>query len=104
MAYVTSANLQTGLNLRLPRCSVSLAVGYLLGGVLGTIHFQLAFNVQAAWMILLGLGTAFFVEDSIVDPQTVKPGTAENGESVQFLRQCRSLMSTVMILFLIVCF
>ena len=24
--------------------SVSLAVGYLLGGVLGTIHFQLAFN------------------------------------------------------------
>ena len=53
--------------------SVSLAAGYLLGGVLGTIHFQLAFNVQAIWMIGLGIAAVFFIEDSIVDPQTVRP-------------------------------
>ena len=85
--------------------SVSLAVGYLLGGVLGTIHFQLAFNVQAAWMILLGLGTAFFVEDSIVDPQTVKPRELlKTVNPFNSFASARSLMSTVMILFLIVVF
>lgn len=68
--------------------SASLAVGYLLGGVLGTIHFQLAFNVQAVWMIVLGVGAMFFVEDSIVDPADCSSArAAENRQSVQLLCQ-----------------
>ena len=82
--------------------SVSLAAGYLLGGVLGTIHFQLAFNVQAVWMIALGIGTAFFVEDSIVDPQTVRPRELLKAVNpFNSFASARSLMSTVMVLFLI---
>ena len=85
--------------------SVSLAAGYLLGGVLGTIHFQLAFNVQAVWMIALGIGTAFFVEDSIVDPQTVRPRELlKSVNPFNSFASARSLMSTVMVLFLIVVF
>ena len=85
--------------------SVSLAAGYLLGGVLGTIHFQLAFNVQAVWMIVLGIGTAFFAEDSIVDPQTVRPRELLKAVNpFNSFASARSLMSTVMVLFLIVVF
>lgn len=85
--------------------SASLAVGYLLGGVLGTIHFQLAFNVQAVWMIVLGVGAMFFVEDSIVDPQTVRPRVLlKTVNPFNSFASARSLMSTVMILFLTVVF
>ena len=86
-------------------CIRDRAAGYLLGGVLGTIHFQLAFNVHAVWMIALGIGTAFFAEDSIVDPQTVRPRELLKAVNpFNSFASARSLMSTVMVLFLIVVF
>lgn len=44
--------------------SVSAAAGYLLGGILGTVQFQLAFLVQAIWMTVLGFSVHFFVSES----------------------------------------
>lgn len=52
--------------------TVSGAVGYLFGGVLGDISIPLAFGVQVALMLLLGVGIWLFLPESYqagVDPQ-----------------------------------
>lgn len=56
-------------------------------------------------MIALGIGTALFSEDSIVDPQTVRPRELMKAVNpFNSFASARSLMSTVMVLFLIVVF
>ena len=55
-------------------------------------------------MIALGIGTAFFAEDSIVDPQTVRPRELLKAVNpFNSFASARSLMSTVMVLFLKMC-
>lgn len=52
--------------------TVSGAVGYLFGGVLGDISIPLAFGVQVVLMLLLGVGIWLFLPESYqagVDPQ-----------------------------------
>ena len=101
----TVATMASNLAVYTAMQSVSLAAGDLLGGVLGTIHFQLAFNVQAIWMIGLGIAAVFFIEDSIVDPQTVRPCELLKAVNpFSSFASARSLMSAVMVLFLIIVF
>ena len=54
-----------GMSIYIAVQSVSLACGYLLGGLLGTISFHFAFLVQGIGMIALGILTYGFLAESL---------------------------------------
>lgn len=63
--------------------TVSCAIGYLLGGVLGDLSISLAFLVQIILMVLLGLGILLFL------PESYQAGTDRQApyRPLQILRQ-----------------
>ncbi len=69
LAYVadlyTASQRGRGMSIYIAIQSVSLAGGYLLGGLLGSLSFRFAFNVQGIGMIVLGIGSMLFMEESL---------------------------------------
>ncbi len=61
-----------GMSIYIAIQSVSLACGYLLGGLLGSVSFYLAFNVQGIGMILVGIFTMLTMEESLMERTSLK--------------------------------
>lgn len=61
-----------GMSLYVAISSIALACGYLVGGVLGSISFHLAFSVQGIGMILLGIVTSLFLEESLTERSKIE--------------------------------
>ncbi len=61
-----------GMSIYIAVQSVSLAAGYLVGGILGSISVSLAFRTQGSWMILLGLACPLLFAETLQDRTKVK--------------------------------
>ena len=83
----------------------SAGVGYLLGGVLGTISFRLAFNTQALWMFLLSVLAYFYIEDSYADKRAVSASEIiATANPFKSFINARSVMNSLLCLFVVVVF
>lgn len=63
-----------GMSIYIAIQSVSLAAGYLIGGVLGTYSIHMAFSIQGIGNILLGILAYMFLEESLVDCKEIEEG------------------------------
>lgn len=90
-----------GMSIYIAVQSVSLAAGYLTGGMLGMISFRFAFAVQGLGMIGLGMISCLFLEESLNDKKNIVKGQIfkKINPFASFLN-ARFLMSSAMILFL----
>lgn len=61
-----------GMSIYIAIQSVSLACGYLLGGLLGSLSFYLAFNVQGIGMILVGICSFLFIAESLQEHSAIQ--------------------------------
>lgn len=83
--------------------SISLAIGYLMGGFLGTISFKLAFNTQAIWMILIGILGMIICEESYVSDIKISKGSLlKSMNPLSLFKGTKSFMNNQMIIFLII--
>ena len=83
----------------------TLAVGYLIGGFLGTLNTRLALNFQAVFMIATGIFAWLTVEDYVTEESEITMGKLlVKVNPVSSFLNARPVMNRIMILFLIVTF
>ena len=107
MAYVVdlydSKNRGKGMSVYIAIQSISTALGFLLGGCLAVLGFRMAITIQGVLIISIGIISILFTEESL-NKQQMKVSTnllsAVNPFS-SFIN-CKHLMSTSMVLFLII--
>ena len=109
MAYIIdiSSEQERGKNLSMyTAISLStLAVGYLIGGFLGTLSPVLALNFQAVYMIATGIFAYLCVEDYIKEDSMISmKNLLVKVNPVQSFINARPVMNRIMIYFLIVVF
>lgn len=83
--------------------SVFLAVGYLLGGVLGSISFKTAFTVQGCGMILIGILVGFIMDESLDKRVEIQKGQLfkKINPFASFVN-ARTLLNSTMLIFIMV--
>ena len=83
--------------------SASPGIGYLVGGVLGTLDFQLTFTIQAVWMVLLSIVAGMFLEDFYAQRKRVDAAEIiRTANPFKSLTSARSVLNPVLCIFMAV--